>query len=230
MELLNASSPDATCETPRAFRTDLACHEPLLHKFARMAWYRLLSAGCAEEYEDVFADMRFDYLAAARKYDPDRGVSFTAYMGRAVWNEFNKRAEKQIAIRNTIGLHSLSEVDIRNGDDDGDFSLLDTLHGEDLVPSAEERLEQNQAMAQKIAMLPPQVRAVLRELVNPSAGVRATYAAMLAQREVAKRQGTRVPRVPTEINLKVVFKHFGMDAKDIRAFNSACLEHLGVDL
>jgi hypothetical protein len=90
---------EAPSDTParkgRGFSTKYEDHTGLLYKFALMFHGRLQGAGItAMEFEDVRSELNVTYVKALKKYDPEKGITFTAYLGRACINDFNKVAER----------------------------------------------------------------------------------------------------------------------------------------
>lgn len=89
----------ATANKGRAYSTDFAEHQGLLSKMAYKGYLRLQQAGVATEYDEVFQEMSLIYCKAASHYDPSKGFTFSAYLGQAIWHDFNKYAEKLITDR-----------------------------------------------------------------------------------------------------------------------------------
>ena len=75
----------------RAYSTDFSAHRNLIYKLALKGWGRLQAAGVVMDVEDVFQEMSLIYCKAAEGYDPKHGITFTAYLGRAIWNDFNTK-------------------------------------------------------------------------------------------------------------------------------------------
>lgn len=86
-------------EVKRGFRTDFAAHRDFIMKFAHKAWGRLVDAGVNMPFDDVFQELSVIYCRVKEKYNPELGITFTAYLGRAMQNDFNKLADKLIAER-----------------------------------------------------------------------------------------------------------------------------------
>lgn len=78
----------------RAYSTDFAAHRDLICKLARKGWGRLQAAGVVIDYDDVFQEMSLIYCKAAERYDATKGFTFTAYLGQAIWHDFNKVAQR----------------------------------------------------------------------------------------------------------------------------------------
>lgn len=100
----------------RAYSTEFSDHRDLICKMAQKGWGRLQSAGVVIDFDDVFQEMSISYLKAARCFNPEVGFTFTAYLGRAIWNEFNKFAERLIRDQCGLGLVRVQDI----GDDEQD--------------------------------------------------------------------------------------------------------------
>lgn len=212
----------------RGYQTDFESHKNLLHKFARMLMRRLMAVGLSPDYEDVFADMCECYCRAVLSYDPARGITFSAYLGRAVWNNTNPVTDRLIAEHQVIGHCPLNDFAADAGEDDD--SIMDRLTGGDAQLSPEQLAERNEDTAQRVHSLPPLARAVMKELVAPSEGLRCTFAAMKAHREQARALKRRSKPVPDSITLPVIYQHLGLTQDQINTVHQQCVEYLGVDI
>lgn len=109
----------------RAYSTDFSAHRDLICKLAQKGWGRLQAAGVVIDFDDVFQEMSVIYCKAADRYDPTKGYTFTAYLGQAIWNDFNKVATRLTNDQCGLGLVRIGDI----GDDEMDFY--------DLMPSEE---------------------------------------------------------------------------------------------
>lgn len=213
----------------RGFRTDYESHTGLLHTFARKIYGRLCSTGVTADYDDVFGDVCEAYSRAAISYNPAHGVGFGAYLGRAIYNNVNKIAERRIRERTELGMQPLSTYAAYGEEDE---TVMDRVADvTEFGPSPEELLEAKQDALQRIDRLPELARTVVAELTNPSEAVKRTHQAMKAQRAQAVAAGYRTARrVSDEVTLPVIFQHFGLTREQISMFQRECREYLGVDL
>lgn len=178
-------------EIKRGFRTDFEAHRDLIMRFAHKAWGRLEGAGVNMPFDDVFQELSVIYCKAKEKYNPELGITFSAYLGRAMQNDFNKIAEKLISERNgeanTRDLHgdfdamraSVSGIEygvrrkrdgkfngVVNIEDigDGELDILEMLPSSELTP--EEELLCNRAFEDNMRRLQRTERIVVAQLLR----------------------------------------------------------------
>lgn len=213
-------------------------HERLIGKFARKGHSRLLGVGVVIEFEDVFQEMCVAFVKAADKFNPDLGFQFSTYLGRAVLMEFNKFADRLIAERMELGMHSVDEIE---RDDDGDpYEGIVNYEGVSMEDALIARVESRE----RIAALNASERAVIRDLIKPSSELKTAFAAYKAQRDVGRLQrkavidaqralnGKRVlplrePEKVAEEGLRFIVKHHGIN---YRVFKRNMMKNLGVAL
>lgn len=75
----------------RCMSTNVADHIGLLRSFARRYHRQLKAAKLRVEFDDIYGEMLLSFTKAVKGFKPERGVSFTAYLGRVCSNEFYKR-------------------------------------------------------------------------------------------------------------------------------------------
>jgi RNA polymerase sigma factor (sigma-70 family) len=146
----------------RAFDSSFEAHKGLIHKFARKAYGRLVQAGVTIDYEDIFQEMSVTYVKAANKYDPTVGTSFSAYLGRAIWNDFNKFAEIETDHSNNIG--SVGDFE----DDEENMSFYEIVDSG--VASPEQYAEIKQDIRVSARRLSRNANILVSQLLNPSKG------------------------------------------------------------
>ena len=154
----------------RSYSTNLSDHEGLICKFAFAALGRLSAAGVVHpDLDDIKQDMRLSMHLAAQRWSPDAGVSFTAYAGRAIWNNFNKYAERAIEHR----IPEITESDlIKDGSEQEDFfAFFDT----ELDESVESRVEQVSDMRAKLHSLSVDAKRVVFALLDPESDKKPTF-------------------------------------------------------
>lgn len=207
----------------RAFDTRFEAHSALIHKLARKGYGRLLGAGVSIEYEDVYQEMCLIYSKTVHiddeghmKYDPTRGISFSAYLGRAIWNDFNKFAERQIAEVTELGLRSVEELAEQCEDDFANpYSAIDS--GD---PSPEECFEAIQEFLHGISELHRTDRVahfLVAKLIDPSDDL---VDALNRERQEAERvraSGENKRQIaPRDVTLNLIARHYKLDALEVR--------------
>lgn len=150
----------------RAYSTDFAAHRDLICKLAQKGWGRLQQAGVVMDFEDVFQEMSVIYCKAAEGYDPSRGFTFTAYLGRAIWQDFNKFAERLINDQCGLGLVRIEEV----GDEELDF--YDMMPSDEMTP--EEACISSRSFMDNMKSLPKMEREIvgrlMKQVIRPRQG------------------------------------------------------------
>lgn len=158
--------------TSRAFSTNFNDHAGLVHTFARKGWGRMIAAHVNVEYEDVFQEMTVTFVKAARTFDPEKGIAFTSYMGRAIWNDFNRYAQKYIDERMELGLTSIQELETTT-DEEGGTWFGDSMESPDRNP--EEQLERKQDMLENLRNLSPTAKFLAAQLIAPPPTLEAAF-------------------------------------------------------
>lgn len=162
----------------RAFSTNYNDHIGLVHTFARKGWGRMLKAHVDVEYEDVFQEMTVTFVKAVKAYDPSKGTAFTSYVGRAIWNDFNRYAQKYIDERMELGLTSIQEME--EGDDqEGGAWFNDSIASTERNP--EEALDRKQQMLENLRALSPTAKFLAAQLIAPPPELEAAFAAHQAK-------------------------------------------------
>jgi len=199
----------------RAYQTDYASHEGLIHSFARKGYARLQAAHVSVEYEDVFQDMCFSFAKAQKSYNPETGFSFTAYFGRAIWNDFNKKAQNAISEQVELGLVRVE--DMATEDNDGD--MLEYLIADIENASApDELIERRQEFISRFEMVlrsvSPATRKVIIQFMAPSDSLKEMHKARRAHFELSVSMGIRKKPVAETITIEYVIQEILEDAKD----------------
>ncbi|WP_374335301.1 sigma-70 family RNA polymerase sigma factor [Methyloversatilis sp.] len=202
--------------TARCYSTEFADHEGLIHSFARKGFGRLQAARVSIDYDDVFQEMCLSFTKAREKYNPDAGFSFSAYFGRAIWNDFNKFAERLISERVDLGL--INFEDMKGEDDDGgditEYLMLDVQFHE----TPESRLEDSQEFIQRFGkimrQLSPVTRKVVVQFVAPSEQMKAHFIARKSQYEWGEQMGVSQRRMPDHISLDFVIREMVSDPQE----------------
>lgn len=218
----------------RAYSTDFKDHEKLLHKFTKGGFARLRGAGIdGIEYEDVYQEMCVSFVRAAKSYNPDAGITFTAYMGRAVINNFNKHADRLIRENESVGHLKIGDLvgdSPCDSEGDGVVEMMDRFMMGNImsdISDQEETVLSREAGRINISRLSAASRKVIRDLISPSKELVAHHRAELAQSIHAKAIGAPSKRIYEEIDLKYIVKYHGLRFKH---FNEEVIRVLGVDL
>lgn len=223
---MNTKEKQSVASKRRAFSTQFEDHKGLLHKFSKGGFARLCEFGISIDYEDVFQENCVSLVRAQKTYSPESGITFSAYMGRSVMNNFNKFAKRLITERTEVGL--LSIEDLGDADSDGTQDAMDYLmnrSNEEESPSIEEQIECMETARANIAKLSPKAKLVIRDLLKPSKALTDQHSAEYAHHMHAKSMGEATPRVPKQIDLRYVVRFHGL--KHYK-FEAEMRESLGV--
>ena len=200
-----------------AYSSEFSDHQGLIHQLTKKCWWRLKDAGLDDhEYEDVFQLNCISFVKVARKYDPARGITFGAYLGKAIFNEFNKYAEKVIKEKHELGIVSYDDF----GDDDGEGEYDFLAHASKDLNRSEGGVEvsviEREIARENIGKLSKFAKLIIRELMSPSEAVKQTIEGIRAHAELAKQTGEiyRV-RIPREVDIRAIKIHYGFRDMDI---------------
>ena len=211
----------------KKFSTEFEAHKGLIHKLTKKCWGRLKEVGIDDhEYEDVFQINCISYVKVAKAYNPERGITFGAYLGRAIYNEFNKYADKIINEKVALHLQSYEDFSSQDGDD---IDFMASYREENsVVDMIEHSFITKEEARENIAKLSGIARLVIRELLAPSVALKQSFIGMQAHSEMAKSQGERYIRVPNTINIRAIRLHYGFKNRDMVNLRQEFIEHLGV--
>lgn len=152
-------------KNPRAYSTKLEDHSKLIHMLAHKFLARLVGANCnAMDYEDLYQHACITYTKAQSRYNPEYGITFTAYLGRAIVNDMNKLMEK--VLNEHFGLGIVYGDDMGDDDDDS-MSVYENFASSD--ETAEERMERMSEARENIRNLNAVSRLYVRILMQPPA-------------------------------------------------------------
>ena len=211
----------------RAYSTDLNYHTGLIHTLTKKCWGRLVEAGVNEfEYEDIYQINCVSYVKVSRAYDPERGVTFTAYLGRAIYNEFNKFAERVIAEKCELGLIPYADF----ATEDGEADLLEFATTEQMAEDIMAEKISRDIARENIAKLSKLGKLVIRELLAPSDELKKTFEGLKAHAELSKQQGEKFIRVPKSIDFRTIKLHYGFRPRDIAGLKNEFKKQLGVEI
>lgn len=219
---------------------DYRDHTGLLHQLARKAYGRMQSVGVPMDYDDILQEMSVTFVKATKLYRPDAGYAFTAYLGRAIWNQFNKVAERLIEQHLNLGLTSIEEMEHdaqERGSLEGSGSMMERMLYEEgsYTESPEDIIERGQLMAISTRIRAQSLSAdalqVVRLLASPSEELVENHRLSRAHSEqavalgVAKRHTT-----PEEITLAFIFRFLKLNKGQIAAIKAELLDVYGVEV
>ncbi len=77
--------------TPRNRSTNFKDHKGLMVSKAKLYYGRVLKAQLTSvNFDDVFGELSIAFVQAVEGYDPDKGFTFTAFLGRCMQTHINK--------------------------------------------------------------------------------------------------------------------------------------------
>ena len=216
-----------TIATERAFSSEFSLHTGLIHTLTRKCWGRLKDAGLDEfEYDDVYQINCMTYVKAAKAYDASRGITFGAYLGRAIYNQFNKFADKAIEEKHELGFIAYDDF----SDEDSSTDFLDYHNGDiDVTEVAAETISRETAR-ENISKLSNLGKLVVRELLSPTDALKRTFEGIKAHSELSRDSGEKYIRVPKSIDIRTIKIHYGFRQRDIIGLKNEFKKELGVEI
>lgn len=161
----------------RAYSTEFSDHQGLIRMFASKCHRRLVAARVRVEYEDVYQEMCITFVKAARAFDPTLGLTFTAYLGRSILNNFNKVATNLINGASVVQ----PECDFSE-----DFNIEEEA-GE--IPSVESDYFTRRNGKERFESLSRVAQIIVAEMLQPSPEITRAFEAHDGKREVAEAMG-----------------------------------------
>jgi hypothetical protein len=214
-------SPSASSAN-RAYQTDYHLHCGLIRQLACKVAGRARGYGIEYEIEDAIQDANLVYVKAAHGYDPDRGITFTAYLGRAIFNELNAIVNKMIDMRRECVAVSIEDL----GEEDQD--ILETIVVDE--DDAATHLMSRQEMYNKVASLSPTARLFVRELNSPSPALKKKLNDMIESAKARKEAGEAFVRIPTHATFKIVAEHHQVPKEAMNRVKREFQTKLGVSI
>lgn len=212
-----------TTTTSRSYSTDFKDHANLLHNLTKKAFGRMTSANAPMEYDDIYQTMCLSFAKCISKWNPNVGVSFTAYMGRACWNDFNKLAEKMINER--IGLNLTHFEDMRSyeygeHDDENPLERFQSDESQEVQENPEDACARVQEARKNLEMLSHNAKVVIKELLHPSRVV------MDELRKI--NEGKCDSRANPDVTVRFIAKCYNLPESNIARLKSEFKRKLGV--
>lgn len=169
------------------------------------------------EYEDVFQEASLAFAMALKTYDESKGITFSAYMGRAVVNNLGHWARKLTQERAEIGMYINSELVERSADELADET-----------PTPEEERITAASVQTLLSQFRPLTREILKELIDPSEEFKAAHEGLRAHREHAIKLGVRTWSIPDHITFSSLVKILRLSENEKRAVKDEIYEVLKV--
>lgn len=213
----------------RSMSTKFEDHTGLIHQLTHKCYGRLKEVGVNTlEYEDVFQINCETFVMAAPKFNPEFGVTFGAYLGRAIYNQFNRAVKKIITEHVELGMVSYHSF---VADDDEEFDFLDCYEHEDLtVHGVEQVLVQRAEARERISKLSPIAKVFVRELIAPTNALVETVAGLKENERRQKAAGVKSVRAPGSHGIRAIKMHYGFRQHEMNKVRDEFKEILGVEI
>lgn len=197
----------------------------LIGREAMKGYKRLMGNGVSIDYEDVFQQMSMTFCVASEKFDPSKGYAFTTYLVRAIWHQFNKWAESQIAYRQ----HCQSVEEHRLADEEGDgFSLYEILSNDASTP--EQIVMHRRDSERAFNSMSEEARKVIEVLVSPPEELDKEWTALKAHHAHGRALGISSRRLPDDMNFTFAFDHLNLSVRRRNQVKRELGETFGVKL
>lgn len=206
----------------KAYSTEFSLHVGLIRQLTASVAKRAMACGVDYDFDDAYQDGCVAYTKAAKGYDPERGITFTAYLGRTIYNELNRQVQTWIECRSELHIQSIEDMGAEGQD------ILEVLEAPE--ESAEEILGHRQEMRQKVMALSAMSRSVIRELNHPSPELRQTIEQKQISAKAQRAMGKKFVRVPDSPTFALVAEHLGLSKREYARIRQEFREKLGVDL
>ncbi len=196
---------DTGAKAPARARTYEA-HIGMLRLLTNKAYGITKQTGVRVDYDDLFQLMCVGFTKALKGFDPDRGIQFTTYYGRACWNGFQSWMQKQLKYQLATGEVTITDLGAwMQGDADDPMELINVESDE---PTPEELIEARRRAREVIAAMPVEGKMLVRELLSPSERVREA----VVQRQQA--QGKEI--IDSDVRFVDFAAAYGMDESKMR--------------
>lgn len=159
-----------------------------------------------------FASRVREGFEGADKYNPDHGVTFSAYLGRAIWNQFNKFAEKEIRVQADLKLVRFEQLgDAVEDSDDG--SVYESIASDEWTP--EQYVEAAQQFRENMKSLGPTAKFIVSKLLNPTNDLMEALELAKRNAELARKSG-QYAKAPNDVTIAFIASHYGLDEKNVK--------------
>lgn len=221
VKLMQAIENNSKSPVTRSRSVNFKDHERLVHMLARKGYARLQALKISVlDYEDVFQEMSMSFVRAADKWNPDFGTSFTAYFGRAAFNDFNKVVERlteRAAPVFLLGDHIPADGRCHEDPTEGEIvEYLLTAEG-GFAESTEDAVARREDALRNFKKLTRTTQELVEELIDPSQDIEAAFGAVQEHFLHAKTLGEKpdIPK-PRSINLTFIAKQKGLSQTSLR--------------
>lgn len=181
----------------------------LIGQQAMKGYKRLMGNGVSVDYDDVFQQMSLTFCVASEKFDPSKGFAFTTYLVRAIWHQFNKWAETQIAYRQHT--YSVDELLVNDEGQDRDNGIYDLVASDASTP--EQIVLRRQDNERALKRISKEARDVVEVLANPSARTNEEWDALKAHHAHGRAMGVSSRRLPEDMNFTFAFDQLGLSQR-----------------
>jgi len=210
----------------RGFDTSFEAQKGLIHKLARTIHTRVLATKTNIQYEDLFQEACLSYAEALRTYKPGLGITFSAYMGRAVLNNVNRYVNKRIEERALHGVMLFSEM---SGEDDEDeFSPEQYLA--DTTLSVEQLAVRSVEISERIRCLSAEARRIIREIMAPTQAVMDAHEEYLAAIHKHIAGGAKRRNPSEKLSVRLIGRYLGYSREQMRGIAQEFDTVLGVKI
>lgn len=127
----------------------------LVHMLSKRVFARTQAAKLSMQYEDVFQEVSLVLVKASEKFEPNKGLTFSAYLTRAAYNNINRIVEKETNF--VIKLETISNVDEELGEIQFPSNAL----------NPEQECQLSEHLATHMASLSVNGRRIINWMVNP---------------------------------------------------------------
>lgn len=152
-------------DSQRGYSTKFTDHQGLIAMLTKRFMGRLAGAGMSKfaDFDEIFQIASLTYVKAAKGYDPALGITFAAYLGKAIANDFTKYQER---LFRTGQAFTVCEADLDSYEDDESYSFMQNIASDDEDPAA--LTERRQQMIVNVRMLSHVAREYVRLILVPS--------------------------------------------------------------
>lgn len=211
--------------TGRGYDTSFEAQNGLIHKLARKLHSRVLATHVNMPYEDVYQEACLSYVEALRTYDPSRGITFSAYMGRAVLNNVNRIVGKHIEERVQHKVKLFSEL---SNEDDENYTPEEIFASS--VAGVEETAIRSVEIRERINSLTPNARRIIRELMSPTPQVINAHKAYIEHCAAQYAKSGRQQRTHAKLTVRLIGRYLGLTPRQMTAITREYKTVLGVSI
>ncbi len=181
-----------------------ADYERLVHQCARKGYSRLKAAGChSVDLEDVVQEMRITFEGCRLRFDRDKGVEFSTYLYRAIWQNFNRFADAMISGSGPVSLDTSGALE--------EGGLHEVIADDRDGP--EDVFEQRQRRERALKRLKPLTRRVVEFLDDTPQEMLEGLRALQAKAQWVQERTGRSRLIPRTVSLTFVMNMMGLSQR-----------------